>query len=89
MLDRPLPLDIVHSMNNNFGNPADQITDYQLDHFQELVSKLYQCCQERMQYQSDRFELPDAELRCLLLFGEERYLTSKGIAPKMNVVKSL
>jgi len=88
MLDRPLPLDIVHSMNNNFGNPADQITDYQLDHFQELVSKLYQCCQERMQYQSDRFELPDAELRCLLLFGEERYLTSKGIAQKMNVVKS-
>ncbi|CAB5118632.1 hypothetical protein D3OALGA1CA_2454 [Olavius algarvensis associated proteobacterium Delta 3] len=75
-------------MNNNFGNPTDQITDYQLDHFQELVAKLYQCCQERMQYQSDRFNLPDAELRCLLLFGEERYLTSKGIAHKMNVVKS-
>ena len=41
-----------------------------------------------MQYQSDRFDLPDAELRCLLLFGEERYLTPKGIAHKMNVVKS-
>ena len=41
-----------------------------------------------MQYQSDRFELPDAELRCLLLFGDERYLTPKGIAQKMNVVKS-
>jgi len=41
-----------------------------------------------MQYQSERFSLPDAELRCLTLFGEERYLTSKGIAYKMNLVKS-
>lgn len=41
-----------------------------------------------MQYQCDRFGLPDAELRCLMLFGEERYLTAKGIALKMNVVKS-
>ncbi|MGD9350298.1 MAG: MarR family winged helix-turn-helix transcriptional regulator [Desulfobacterales bacterium] len=41
-----------------------------------------------MQYQCERFELPDAELRCLMLFGEERYLTAKGIALKMNVVKS-
>ncbi len=41
-----------------------------------------------MQYQSERFNLPDAELRCLLLFGEEKYLTAKGIAARMNVVKS-
>ncbi|MBW2516957.1 MAG: MarR family transcriptional regulator [Deltaproteobacteria bacterium] len=41
-----------------------------------------------MQYQCERFDLPDAELRCLMLFGEERYLTAKGIALKMNVVKS-
>ncbi len=41
-----------------------------------------------MQYQCDRFGLPDAELRCLMLFGKERYLTAKGIALKMNVVKS-
>jgi len=41
-----------------------------------------------MQYQVDRFKLPDAELRCLLLFGEERYLTAKGISQKLNVVKS-
>jgi len=49
---------------------------------------LFQCCQERMQYQCERFQLPDAELRCLGLFGEERYLTAKSIAHKMNVVKS-
>jgi DNA-binding MarR family transcriptional regulator len=41
-----------------------------------------------MQYQCERFGLPDAELRCLQLFGDERYLTAKGIAQKMNVVKS-
>ncbi len=49
---------------------------------------MFQCCQERMQYQCERFDLPDAELRCLGLFGHERYLTAKGIAQKMNVVKS-
>jgi DNA-binding MarR family transcriptional regulator len=65
-----------------------EISDYQLDKFQELIAKLFQCCQERMQYQCDRFQLPDAEFRCLVLFGEERYLTAKSIAHKMNVVKS-
>ena len=65
-----------------------EVSEYQLDKFQELIAKLFQCCQERMQYQCDRFQLPDAEFRCLLLFGEERYLTAKNIALKMNVVKS-
>ena len=65
-----------------------EISEYQLDKFQDLIAKLFQCCQERMQYQCDRFQLPDAEFRCLVLFGEERYLTGKSIAHKMNVVKS-
>jgi DNA-binding MarR family transcriptional regulator len=79
---------MVHAMNNKSASHFDDISLYQLEQFQRLVNRLYQCCQERMQYQSDRFDLPDAELRCLLLFGEERYLTPKGIAQKMNVVKS-
>jgi len=41
-----------------------------------------------MQFQSEKFDLPDAELRCLLHFTNERYLTAKSIAYKMNVVKS-
>jgi DNA-binding MarR family transcriptional regulator len=65
-----------------------EIPDYQLKQFQELIMRLFQCCQERMQYQCERFGLPDAEFRCLMLFGTERYLTAKGIAHKMNVVKS-
>jgi DNA-binding MarR family transcriptional regulator len=41
-----------------------------------------------MRYQSEKFDLPDAELRCLMLFEGERYLTPKSIAGKLNVVKS-
>jgi len=68
--------------------PSPHVSEFQLQQFQLLISKLFRCCQERMQYQSERFNLPDAELRCLTLFGEERYLTAKGIAYKMNLVKS-
>jgi DNA-binding MarR family transcriptional regulator len=75
-------------MNDFKENSRTEISQYQLDKFQEIIGKLFQCCQERMQYQCERFQLPDAELRCLLLFGEERYLTAKSIAYKMNVVKS-
>lgn len=83
---------VVHGMNQKLNrlstNPVIEVPGYQLKQFQELILKLFQCCQERMQYQSERFGLPDAELRCLMLFEAERYLTAKGIAFKMNVVKS-
>ena len=75
-------------MNDYRDNPNFGVSEYQLEKFQELIAKLFQCCQERMQYQCERFQLPDAELRCLGLFGEDRYLTAKGIAHRMNVVKS-
>ena len=91
-LDTPFIPVIVHAMNQTANrNSMDytvEVSEYQLKQFQELILKLYQCCQERMQYQCERFGLPDAEFRCLMLFGEERYLTAKGIALKMNVVKS-
>ena len=78
---------MVHTMND-IKDPIDGIPPYQLEQFQNLIAKLFQCCQERMQYQCERFGLPDAELRCLMLFGKERYLTAKSIAHRMNVVKS-
>ncbi|WP_158949021.1 MarR family winged helix-turn-helix transcriptional regulator [Pseudodesulfovibrio cashew] len=56
--------------------------------FQDLIESLFQCCRERQQYQSERFGLPDAELRCLLLFRNERYLTAKSIAERLHVAKS-
>jgi DNA-binding MarR family transcriptional regulator len=79
---------MVRIMNYTDDESQRPVSDFQLKQFQELIAKLYQCCHERMMYQSERFQLPDAELRCLLLFAEERYLTAKGIAQKMNVVKS-
>ena len=75
---------MIHTVNKKTNN----IPPYQVEQFQALINKLYQCCRERTQYQSERFGLPDAELRCLMLFGEERYLTASGIAYKLNVVKS-
>lgn len=75
-------------MNDFIREDVDSISEFQLKQFQRLINRLFQCCQERIKYQSERFDLPDAEFRCLMLFGEERYLTPKGIAGKMNVVKS-
>ena len=69
-------------------NYRAEVSDFQLHQFQDLMTKLYQCCRERIKYQCERFDLPDAELRCLILFGKERYLTAKSISQKMNVVKS-
>ena len=75
-------------MNYLDAASSSHVSEFQLQQFKLLISRLFRCCQERMQYQSERFNLPDAELRCLVLFGEERYLTAKGIAYKMNLVKS-
>jgi DNA-binding MarR family transcriptional regulator len=75
-------------MNFSDQDNKTEIPDFQVQQLKELVSSLFQCCQERMQYQSDRFGLPDAELRCLMLFERQHYLTPKSIAHKLNVVKS-
>jgi DNA-binding MarR family transcriptional regulator len=79
---------MVHAMNDFKDIHLAEVSEFQLDKFQKLIATLFQCCQERMQYQCERFQLPDAEFRCLVLFGDERYLTAKIIALKMNVVKS-
>jgi DNA-binding MarR family transcriptional regulator len=75
-------------MNYNSEENHYRVSDLQIGKFHKLIAKLFQCCQDRMKYQCERFELPDAELRCLTLFGEERYYTPKGLALKMNIVKS-
>lgn len=65
-----------------------EITDYELREFQNLINMLFQCCQERMQFQSEKFDLPDAEIRFLMMLKDEKYLTLKNIASRMNVGKS-
>jgi len=88
LLDTQISCAKVHIMNNNETQTSLEIPGRQIEQFHETITKLYQCCQERMQFQSEKFDLPDAELRCLMLFANQRYLTAKSIAYKMNVVKS-
>lgn len=88
MLDSQTWRVIVHTMNNE-ERPIDHgVPIRQVRQFRNLVQRMFHCCQERMQRQCEKFEIPDAEIRCLLLFGEDRYLTAKGISNKLNVVKS-
>lgn len=56
--------------------------------FDDALDTLHQCCADQQAYMSERFSLPHAELRCLLLFGGERYLTAKGITARLNITKS-
>lgn len=74
--------------NDSASQDSSAVTSAQLGNFQGLMTSLMRCCQERAQYQCERFDLPDAELRCLMLFKDERYLTPKNIAQRMNVAKS-
>ena len=61
---------------------------YQSRRLQDLIREILQCCQERMLFESQKFGLAQAQLKCLMLFDAERYLTVKGIAKKMDVAKS-
>lgn len=62
--------------------------DYQTVRLQTLVNEMVECCDDRKLYESQRFGLPYAEVRCLMLFRGERYLTVKGIAQNLEVAKS-
>ena len=61
---------------------------YQTRRLQNLVREVIQCCQDRMLYESERFGLPQAELRCLMLFEGVPYLTVKTISERMEIAKS-
>ena len=75
-------------MNDFYAKSPGDLLKYQSHRLQDLMREILQCCQERMLFESRKFGLPQAELKCLMLFGTERYLTVKGIAKKMEVAKS-
>jgi len=74
-------------MNYNTTNNED-LLKYQTDRLKGLITELLKCCDERKLYEIERFNLPQSELKCLMLFGAERYLTVTSIAQKMEVAKS-
>jgi len=73
-------------MNENILN--EDLLKYQTRRLKDLIAELLKCCDERKLYEIERFKLPQAELKCLMLFSTERYLTVTSIAQKMEVAKS-
>jgi len=78
----------VNTMNDFYPTSKEQVARYQAQKLQDLIGEITQCCQEKTLYQAHRFGLTQAEMKCLLLFKEERYLTVKGLAQKLEVAKS-
>ena len=75
-------------MNVNELKINKDLLGYQTLRLQDLIGEMLKCCDDRKLYESQKFDIPYAELKCLLLFGGERYLTVKGIAQKLDVAKS-
>ena len=75
-------------MNKKSAKTNEELLRYQAERLQDLINEMLQCCDDRKLYESQRFNLPYAELKCLMLFKGERYLTVKGIAQKLDVAKS-
>ena len=78
----------VNTVNDFYRTPKEQVSRYQANRLQDLIGDITQCCQEKTLYQAHKFNLTQAEMKCLLLFKEERYLTVKGLAQKLEVAKS-
>jgi DNA-binding MarR family transcriptional regulator len=75
-------------MNNLHAKTDEEIVGYQISRLQDLINEIVHCCEDKRLYESQRFGLPYAELRCMMLFEGQRYLTVKGIAQKLEVAKS-
>jgi DNA-binding MarR family transcriptional regulator len=75
-------------MNEISAAINEELLRYQAKRLQDLIAEMLKCCEDRKLYESGRFGLPHAELKVLMLFDGERYLTVKGIAQKLEVAKS-
>ncbi len=75
-------------MNETAHNDNQALLTYQTQRLQELMGEMVACCQERLLMQAKRFDLPQAELKCLTIFGQDKYLTVKGLAQQLEVAKS-
>jgi DNA-binding MarR family transcriptional regulator len=64
------------------------LLQFQASRLQELINEMVKCCEDRKIYENQRFGLPYAEIKCLMLFEDERYLTVKNIAKRLDVAKS-
>ena len=88
MTKKNYDLKFINSVNKLADRINEELLDYQAVRLQGLIGEMIQCCEDRKFFETEKFGLPYAELKCLLLFGGERYLTVKGIAQKLDVAKS-
>jgi DNA-binding MarR family transcriptional regulator len=75
-------------MNNRAAKKDTTFFDHQKLRLRNLIAEMNNCCEDRHLIEKKKFSLPIAELKCIILFKEEKYLTAKGIALKLEVAKS-
>ncbi|MEF8943224.1 MAG: MarR family transcriptional regulator [Desulfohalobiaceae bacterium] len=75
-------------MNRTHCNEANEPQEDQALFLQQVVNAIVKCCEDRRIYENQKFGLPYTEIRCLLLFQEEEYLTVNEIAYRLDVAKS-
>ena len=75
-------------MNDIDTTNDERVVEYQANKLQELISELHNCCKERYSHEAKAFMMPQAELRCLMLFEGHKYLTGIQIAGLLEVAKS-
>ena len=79
----------MNEITGNLRIPDNkELLAYQTQRLQALLKEVNDCCEERYLHETRRFNLLNAEIRSLMLFKGERYLTVKGMAEKMEVAKS-
>ncbi len=75
-------------MNESAREINGELIEYQTDRIQNLIAEMVECCEDRKLYESRKFGLPYSELKSLMLFNGERYLTAKVMAQKLDLAKS-
>ena len=74
---------------NDINQTADvRILEYQANKLQELIGEVHNCCKDRFAHEAKAFKMPQAELRCLMLFEGHKYLTGIEIAGMLEIAKS-
>lgn len=75
-------------MNKISENIPDNSLLIQGKRLGELMEELVKCCQEKTIIQSEKFGLNVSELKTIMLFRDDKYLTVKGISQRLSVAKS-
>ncbi len=88
MTERHIRIYIVNTMNEKQQKTSNELLDYQTERIKLLIAEMVECCEDRKFYESRKFDLPYSEIRCLMLFNGEHYLTVKDMAQKLDVAKS-